>query len=81
MTLKSDLSKTDIDVLNSLGVGDPVEAFNERGVIHWRGTIETSAPDLGIAWIFTDTGERKLLDIQEYSIRRCPDPAMGDIYQ
>lgn len=67
------LTRTDIEVLQSLVVDDVVEVFDERGTVLWQGAVETSAPHLGFAWIRTDTGERKLLDIQAHSIRRCED--------
>jgi hypothetical protein len=73
--LKSTLTKTEVEFLCSLTEGDPVEVFNEHAVLLWRGTVETLAPELRVAWIRTEKGERKLLDFQERSIRPFPDPA------
>lgn len=53
----------------SLSSGDEVVASNQHG-IRWRGTVETAAPSHGLLWIRTDAGERKLVDLPEYSIHR-----------
>ncbi|WP_104062346.1 hypothetical protein [Arthrobacter sp. 4R501] len=71
-TLKSEPATTEIELLTTLVEGDRVEAFDQRGIGHWRGTVEASAPHLGVAWIRTDTRERKMLDVREHSIRRFP---------
>jgi hypothetical protein len=66
------LSRAEKDFLSSLLAGEQVEAFDEEGR-HLSGTVETTAPDLGIVWIRTHAGERKLLDVQECSVRRPLD--------
>ena len=72
--LKGELSQTEVEFLDLLIEGEPVEIFDERNTVQWRGTVEETAPELGVAWIRTDTGERKLLDIKEHSVRRFPCP-------
>jgi hypothetical protein len=57
------------EFLQSLIAGEPVEVFDERGTLKWRGSVEETAPDVGVAWIRTDACERKLLDIREHSVR------------
>ena len=69
---KVKLSESEMGFMLSLAVGDLVEVFDDRSVVEWAGTLEEIAPELGIAWLRTDSGERKLLDIQEHSIRRWP---------
>lgn len=50
-----------------LAPGTPVEAYGEGGT-SWHGTVEDTAPEQGILWIYTDSGERKLLDIQQHTV-------------
>jgi hypothetical protein len=69
---KAELSESEIAFMLSLAVGEPVEIFDDRNVVEWGGTLEEIAPEIGVAWVRTDAGERKLLDIQEHSIRRLP---------
>jgi hypothetical protein len=53
--------------LFSLSRGGYVEAVDAAG-IQWAGTVETTTLELGIFWIHTDCGERKLLDVCEHTI-------------
>lgn len=53
----------------SLTPGESVEVFNRKNVIQCRGVIQETAPELGVAWIRTDMGERRLLDIHEHLVR------------
>lgn len=69
---KVELSESEIAFMLSLAVGDFVEIFDDRNVVEWGGTLEEIAPEIGVAWVRTTAGERKLLDIQEHSIRRLP---------
>jgi hypothetical protein len=69
---KAELAESEIAFMLSLAVGDPVEVFDDRSVVEWGGTLEEIAPELGVAWVRTDAGERRLLDVQEHSIRRLP---------
>lgn len=70
--MKSALSTMEIEFLFSLVEGDPVEIFDERGNVLWRGWVETPAPELGVAWLRTEIGERRLLDFHEHFVRRLP---------
>ncbi len=70
--LQSGLSHVEVKFLELLTPGDPVEIFDHRGNIEWQGAVEETAPALGVAWIRTGVGERKLLDIREHSVRRFP---------
>ncbi len=56
----------------SLAPGEPVEVFNKKNVIQCRGVIQEMAPELGVAWILTDIGERRLVDNHEHLVRSCP---------
>lgn len=59
--------KTELQMLLSLEPGDKVEAWDSTGGC-WTGAVETAAPQHGIVWIVTDSGERKLFDVYEHSI-------------
>lgn len=63
---------------DSLAPGESVEVFNWKNVIQCRGVIQETAPELGVAWIRTDIGERRLVDIHEHQVRRCPPPPSWD---
>lgn len=68
--MNSNLSEAEVSFLHSLLPGESVEIFDEREVAQWKGVVLETAPDIGVAWIRTDLGERKLLDIKEHSVRR-----------
>jgi hypothetical protein len=70
--LQSGLSHVEVEFLELLALGDQVEIFDHRGNVEWQGVVEEIAPALGVAWIRTGMGERKLLDIREHSVRRFP---------
>lgn len=63
---------------HSLAPGESVEVFDWKNVIQCRGVIQKTAPELGVAWIRTDIGERRLVDIYEHLVRRCPPPPSWD---
>jgi hypothetical protein len=66
--MKTRPSSAEIDLLTLLTPGTPVEASAERGV-RLYGTVQDTMPEQGFFWIYTDSGERKLLDIQECTVR------------
>jgi hypothetical protein len=72
--LQNRLTQLEVEFLELLTVGEPVEMFDDRGNVQWRGTVEQIAVELGVAWIRTDMGERRMLDIREHSVRRFPRP-------
>lgn len=72
--MQSRLTQPEVEFLELLIEGEPVEMFDDRGNVQWRGAVEEIAPGLGVAWIRTDMGERKMLDIREHSVRRFPRP-------
>ena len=47
--------------------GNRIEAWDKTGT-RWQGTVDMADPDLGVIWIHTDVGERKLLDFHEHTI-------------
>jgi hypothetical protein len=65
--MKDAISRTHVETFFSLVPGLHVEVDVEEGT-RWRGAVETTAPDLGVLWIRTETGERKLVNIQEHTI-------------
>lgn len=62
-------SLAQVEIMSSLNTGDEVVASNQRG-IRWRGTVEIAVPSQGLLWIQTDAGERRLVDLPEFSIHR-----------
>ena len=71
-------SQTGSIPFHSLVSGESVEVFNKKDVIQCRGVVQETAPELGVAWIRTDIGERRLVDIHEHLVRRCPPPPSRD---
>lgn len=67
--MKEELSKLEIEYWSSLAAGERIEAYNQNGCLYLSGCVETTAPDLVIIWIRTDLGERKLLNVQDDTIR------------
>ena len=50
--------------------GDHIEAW-EQQVLRYTGTVEVSAPELGVVWILeSGIGFRKMLSVDQY--RLCP---------
>lgn len=64
------LTESESVFMQSLRPGDPVEIFDDRYRVEWAGIVEETAPNIGVAWVRTHTGDRKLLHIQEHSVRR-----------
>jgi hypothetical protein len=55
-----------------LAVGDEVEAWH-RGRLAHRGTVSSTLRDLDLFWIIdARTGARRLLDLEQLSVRRVP---------
>lgn len=55
------------DAFRLLAPGDLVMADDQQGG-RWQGCVDETAHELGIVWILTDRGERKLLDVEEHTI-------------
>lgn len=48
--------------------GDHIEAW-EQQVLRYTGTVETSAPELGVVWIIeSGIGLRKMLSVHQYRL-------------
>lgn len=55
-----------------LAVGDQVEAWH-RGRLSHRGTVSSTFQDIDLFWIIdARTGARRLLDLEQLSVRRIP---------
>jgi hypothetical protein len=65
--MEDEIARTESGILMSLGAGDLVVAHDERG-FESQGSVELTAPEIGVLWIRTNSGERKLLDVQEHAI-------------
>ena len=74
--MQSGLSQTEVEFVESLIEGETIELFDRRHNLQCRGTVEETAAALGVAWIRTELGERKLLDIREHFVRRFPGREM-----
>lgn len=65
------LTRTEIIRIRDLGLlhrGDEIEA-HRRNEVHYRGSVEDTAPGLGIVWIRDATdGQRAILHAEEYAI-------------
>ena len=70
--MRQGLSETEVEFLDALSPDELVEVFDKRSSIQWRGTVEEVAPELAVAWIRTEGGERKILDIREHFVRQVP---------
>lgn len=57
------------DVLSSLAPGQRVTARDATTNVCWQGTVDMTAAEQGLVWIHTDCGERKLIDVQEYTLQ------------
>jgi hypothetical protein len=59
--------------------GDQVHAWAQE-VLHYSGTVETVAVELGFVWIREDgtdgIGARRLLDVREFRIHRRDLPTV-----
>ena len=55
-----------------LAVGDEIEAWH-RGRLAHRGTVSSTLRDIDLFWIIdARTGARRLLDLEQLSVRRIP---------
>lgn len=70
--IKHPLTGCEIGVFLSLAPGEPIVASNHDTGEYWDGHVDITSPNRGIAWIFTQLGERKLVDISIHTIWR-PD--------
>lgn len=59
----------EIEVLLSLAPGHLIAVSDDAGQF-WRGSVDATFPEHGFVWVFTDLGERKLLDIAVHTIWR-----------
>jgi hypothetical protein len=61
-----------------LAVGDEVEAWH-RGRLAHRGTVSSTFRDIDLFWIIdARTGARRLLDLEQLSVRRVPAGRTGN---
>jgi hypothetical protein len=67
----------ELEILLSLSPGDYVGAYDKTGR-QWEGTVEMTHPEQGVVWIHTRHGERKLLHVQEQTIRPAPAPVVSN---
>jgi hypothetical protein len=70
-------SQAEIEFLELLSSDEFIGIFDKRGTLQWCGVVEEVAADLGVAWLRTDMGERRMLDIRGQHIRRLQWPLPG----
>lgn len=76
---KDSLAKCEIEGFLSLAHGHRVAVNDHETGECWRGSVDLTFPEHGFVWVFTDLGERKLLDIGIHTIWRLDMPwACGD---
>ncbi|WP_156945050.1 hypothetical protein [Arthrobacter sp. I3] len=71
--MKDAISQTQMEAISALASGDHVEAYDDSGG-QWLGVVDIAAYNHGIVWIHSRSGERKLLDVKEHTIRRVHAP-------
>ena len=55
-----------------VAIGDVVEAWHRGRLVH-RGTVSSTFRDIDLFWIIdARTGTRRLLDLEQLSVRRVP---------
>ena len=58
--------------LAELAAGDEIEAWH-RGRLAYRGRVVSTLADIDLFWIIdARTGARRLLDLEQLSVRRVP---------
>ena len=64
--------KFEVQSSAELAAGDEVEAWH-RGRLAHRGTVSSTLQDIDLFWIIdARTGARRLLDLEQLSVRRIP---------
>jgi hypothetical protein len=53
--------------LPEVGPGQKVEIRDSAGHV-WFGTVDITDEENGILWVYTSLGERKLVDVREYTV-------------
>lgn len=62
----------EVQSIAELAVGDVVEAWHRGRLVH-QGTVSSTFRDLELFWIIdARTGTRRLLDLEQLSVRRLP---------
>jgi hypothetical protein len=62
--------RCEIEVLLSLAPGHRIAVSDHGTGEFWRGSVDVTFPEHGFIWVFTDLGERKLLDVAIHTIWR-----------
>jgi hypothetical protein len=59
--------RNNASALPEVGAGQEVEIRDSAGRV-WLGTVDIVDEENGILWIYTSLGERKLVDVGEYTV-------------
>lgn len=68
----SDYVTLEVQSSAELAIGDQIEAWH-RGRLAHQGTVSSTFQDIDLFWIIdARTGTRRLLDLEQLSVRRVP---------
>lgn len=71
---KDSLAKYEVAGFVSLAPGRRIVVRDHETGELWCGSADMTFPELGFVWVFTDLGERKLLDMGVHSVWRPDTP-------
>lgn len=67
---KNSLTGCEVESFLSLSHGHRVTVRDHETGELWRGSVDLTFPEHGFVWVFTNLGERKLLDIAVHTVWR-----------
>ncbi|MFK4298785.1 hypothetical protein ABH924_003958 [Arthrobacter sp. GAS37] len=67
---KDSLTRCEVEAYLSLAPGHRITVLDHETGEVWRGWVDVPFPQHGFVWVFTDLGERKLLDIGLHTVWR-----------
>lgn len=65
--MKEEMTRFKIRSLAKITSGQSLEVKDSAGLT-WLGTVDVTDEKHGVVWVFTNLGERKLVDMEEYSL-------------
>jgi hypothetical protein len=68
--MRNRISIDQFEFLDSLSFGDRLEVLDKENARKWQGVVEEVAPYIGVLWVRTVHGERKMVDIRSNPTRR-----------
>lgn len=75
---KDTLTRCEAEAFLLLAPGHRVVVLDQETGHFWHGTVDAPFPEQGFVWVFTELGERKMLDITRHTLwRPAALPACG----